>query len=66
MYARGRAGFLTVEAVYSTRPRLRYRLKEGDCFGEMAYLSGDRARRSASIISVSEVQLLKILAQFRR
>jgi hypothetical protein len=32
-------------------------LKEGDCFGEMAYLSGDRARRSASIISVSEVQL---------
>src|SRR5205085_2802734 len=23
-------------------------LKEGDCFGEMAYLSGDRARRSAS------------------
>jgi serine/threonine protein kinase len=35
-------------------------LKEGDCFGEMAYLSGDRARRSASIVSVSEVQLLKI------
>ena len=35
-------------------------LKDGDCFGEMAYLSGDRARRSASIISVSEVQLLKI------
>ena len=37
-------------------------LKEGDCFGEMAYLSGDRARRSASIISVSDVQLLKIQA----
>ena len=38
-------------------------LKEGDCFGEMAYLSGgERARRSASIISVSEVQLLKIQA----
>jgi serine/threonine protein kinase len=37
-------------------------LKEGDCFGEMAYLSGDRARRSASIVSVSEVQLLKIQA----
>ena len=37
-------------------------LKEGDCFGEMAYLSGDRARRSASIISVSEVHLLKIQA----
>jgi serine/threonine protein kinase len=36
-------------------------LKEGDCFGEMAYLSGERgARRSASIISVSEVKLLKI------
>ena len=35
-------------------------LKDGDCFGEMAYLSGDRARRTASIISVSEVQLLKI------
>src|SRR5258706_336507 len=36
-------------------------LKEGDCFGEMAYLSGaDSARRSASIISVSEVQLLKV------
>jgi serine/threonine protein kinase len=38
-------------------------LKEGDCFGEMAYLSGGKgARRSASIISVSEVQLLKIQA----
>jgi len=37
-------------------------LKEGDCFGEMAYLSGDRARRSASITSVSEVHLLKIQA----
>lgn len=35
-------------------------LKEGDCFGEMAYLSGNRARRTASIIAVSEVQLLKI------
>jgi eukaryotic-like serine/threonine-protein kinase len=35
-------------------------LKEGDCFGEMAYLSGDRARRTASITAVSEVQLLKI------
>jgi serine/threonine protein kinase len=35
-------------------------LKDGDCFGEMAYLSGDKARRTASIISVSEVQLLKI------
>ncbi len=38
-------------------------LKEGDCFGEMAYLSRDREpRRSASITSVSEVQLLKIQA----
>ena len=38
-------------------------LKEGDCFGEMAYLSGGKgARRSASIISVSEVQLLRIQA----
>jgi eukaryotic-like serine/threonine-protein kinase len=37
-------------------------LKESDCFGEMAYLSGDRARRSASIVSVSEVQLLRIQA----
>jgi eukaryotic-like serine/threonine-protein kinase len=35
-------------------------LKEGDCFGEMAYLSGDKARRTASITAVSEVQLLKI------
>ncbi len=35
-------------------------LKDGDCFGEMAYLSGDKARRTASIISVSEVQLLRI------
>lgn len=35
-------------------------LKEGDCFGEMAYLSGDRARRTASISAVSEVQLLKV------
>ncbi len=37
-------------------------LKEGDCFGEMAYLSGGSARRSASIISVSEVHLLKVQA----
>ena len=35
-------------------------LKDGDCFGEMAYLSGDKARRTASIIAVSEVQLLKV------
>ena len=35
-------------------------LKDGDCFGEMAYLSGDTARRTASIIAVSEVQLLRI------
>lgn len=35
-------------------------LKDGDCFGEMAYLSGDKAKRSASITAVSEVQLLKI------
>ena len=35
-------------------------LKDGDCFGEMAYLSGDKARRTASIIAVSEVQLLRI------
>ena len=35
-------------------------LKDGDCFGEMAYLSGDKARRTASIIVVSEVQLLRI------
>lgn len=35
-------------------------LKEGDCFGEMAYLTGDRARRTATITAVSEVQLLKV------
>lgn len=36
-------------------------LKEGDCFGEMAYLSGERGgRRTASITAVSEVQLLKV------
>jgi serine/threonine protein kinase len=35
-------------------------LKDGDCFGEMAYLSGQKARRTASITAVSEVQLLKI------
>ena len=35
-------------------------LTDGDCFGEMAYLSGDKARRTASIIAVSEVQLLRI------
>ncbi len=35
-------------------------LKDGDCFGEMAYLSGEKARRTASIIAVSEVQLLRI------
>jgi serine/threonine protein kinase len=35
-------------------------LKDGDCFGEMAYLSGGKNKRTASIVSVSEVQLLKI------
>ncbi len=35
-------------------------LKEGDCFGEMAYLSGSKAKRTASISAISEVQLLKI------
>jgi serine/threonine protein kinase len=35
-------------------------LKDGDCFGEMAYLSGEKNARTASIISVSEVQILKI------
>jgi len=35
-------------------------LKDGDCFGEMAYLSGDKSRRTATITAVSEVQLLKI------
>ncbi len=35
-------------------------LKDGDCFGEMAYLSGEKAKRTASIIAVSEVQLLRI------
>jgi eukaryotic-like serine/threonine-protein kinase len=35
-------------------------LKDGDCFGEMAYLSGGKNKRTASISSVSEVQLLKI------
>ena len=35
-------------------------LKDGDCFGEMAYHSGDNSRRTASIIAVSEVQLLRI------
>jgi serine/threonine protein kinase len=35
-------------------------LRDGDCFGEMAYLSGDKARRSATISAVSEVQLIKI------
>jgi serine/threonine protein kinase len=37
-------------------------LRDGDCFGEMAYLSGDKARRSATISAVSEVQLIKIQA----
>ncbi len=35
-------------------------LKEGDCFGEMAYLSGEKIKRTATIIAVSEVQLIKI------
>lgn len=35
-------------------------LKDGDCFGEMAYLSGNKSKRTASITAVSEVQLLKI------
>ncbi|MBL8510399.1 MAG: cyclic nucleotide-binding domain-containing protein, partial [Betaproteobacteria bacterium] len=35
-------------------------LTEGDCFGEMAYLSGHPGRRSTAITAVSEVQLLKM------
>lgn len=40
--------------------RLLNVLTAGDCFGEMAFLSGGAARRSASIYAVSEVELLKI------
>ncbi len=40
--------------------RLLNVLKEGDCFGEMAYLAGVKARRTATITAVSEVQLLKV------
>ena len=35
-------------------------LKDGDCFGEMAYLSGGATKRTATIIAMSEVQLLKV------
>ncbi len=35
-------------------------LQEGDCFGEMAYLSGEQAQRTATIAAVSEVHLLKM------
>jgi len=37
-------------------------LQEGDCFGEMAYLSGEQARRSATVAAVSDVHLLKLHA----
>jgi serine/threonine protein kinase len=37
-------------------------LHEGDCFGEMAYLSGEQAQRTATIAAVSEVHLLKMHA----
>ena len=37
-------------------------LQEGDCFGEMAYLSGEQAQRTATIAAVSEVHLLKMQA----
>ena len=58
----GRAFFIVVSGQVKVMKdeKLLNVLKDGDCFGEMAYLSGDRARRTASIISVSEVQLLKI------
>ena len=58
----GRAFFIVVsgQVKVTKDDKLLNVLKDGDCFGEMAYLSGDRARRTASIISVSEVQLLKI------
>ncbi len=58
----GRAFFIVVSGQVKVikDDKLLNVLKDGDCFGEMAYLSGDRARRTASIISVSEVQLLKI------
>jgi CRP-like cAMP-binding protein len=58
----GRAFFIVVAGQVKVvkDDKLLNVLKDGDCFGEMAYLSGDHARRTASIISVSEVQLLKI------
>jgi eukaryotic-like serine/threonine-protein kinase len=58
----GRAFFIVVAGQVKVvkDDKLLNVLKDGDCFGEMAYLSGDRARRTASITSVSEVQLLKI------
>jgi serine/threonine protein kinase len=40
--------------------RLLSLLHSGDCFGEMAYLSGKDARRSTDVISKSEVTLIEI------
>lgn len=40
--------------------RLLSLLHEGDCFGEMAHLSGKDARRSTDVISKSEVTLIEI------
>jgi CRP-like cAMP-binding protein len=37
-------------------------LQDGDCFGEMAYLSGEQATRTATITAVTEVHLLKMHA----
>jgi CRP-like cAMP-binding protein len=39
--------------------RLLNTLKAGECFGEMAYLSGGNVR-TADVVAVDEVQMIKI------
>jgi serine/threonine protein kinase len=48
------------EARVSRRLRLISTLKPGDCFGEMAYLGAPGKLRTADVIAVSDLRLIKI------
>jgi serine/threonine protein kinase len=38
-------------------------LKDGECFGEMAYLGKHKFQRSASVVSISDISLIEIRAE---
>ncbi len=60
----GNAFYLITEGeVYVTKmDKWLTELKQGDCFGEMAYIDQTNSQRSATITAASPVTLLKINA----